>query len=52
MEYTDKSSIQRQYVSFDLDTNELKKYYPTDNWRNAYEGVKKNMQKKESLKEI
>ena len=33
----------RQYISFDLDTNELKKYYPTDNWRNAYEDIKKYM---------
>lgn len=40
-------SKRKQYLSFDLDTNELKKYYPTDNWRNAYEDVKKHMQKNE-----
>lgn len=38
-------SKQKRFLSFDMDTNELKKYYPTDNWRNAYEDVKKHMQK-------
>ena len=32
-------------LTFDLDTNELKKYYPTNNWHNAYEDIKKYMQK-------
>ncbi|MCL1990406.1 MAG: hypothetical protein FWG67_05890 [Defluviitaleaceae bacterium] len=28
---------------FDLDTKALEKYYPTKNWRNAYEDIKKHM---------
>lgn len=33
----------RKQVAFDLDTNELKRYYPTDNWRKSYEDIKKHM---------
>ncbi len=40
-------SKRKQYLSFDLDTNELKKYYPTENWRKAYEDIKQYMQKNE-----
>ena len=31
-------------LTFDLDTNELKKYYPTNNWHNAYEDIRKHIQ--------
>lgn len=44
MEFTNKSILQRQYVSFDIDTNELIKYYPEDNWRKAYDDIRKHMQ--------
>jgi len=30
----------RKQVTFDLDTKSLKKYYPSDNWNNAYEKIK------------
>ena len=32
-------------MTFDLDTNALRKYYPTSSWRNAYEIIKKHMRK-------
>lgn len=33
----------RKQITFDLDTKELEKYYPTENWRNAYDVIKKHM---------
>ena len=33
----------RKQIAFDLDTKMLEKYYPTENWRNAYEDIKKHM---------
>lgn len=33
----------RKQVSFDLDINALKKYYPNKNWRNAYLIIKRHM---------
>ena len=30
----------RKQVSFDLDTNMLKEYYPNHNWRKAYDNIK------------
>lgn len=30
----------RKQIAFDLDTQQLKKYYPTDNWRNAYYDIR------------
>ena len=38
-------ATQRKQVTFDLDTKALQKYYPSDNWRYAYEVIKKHMQK-------
>ena len=34
---------ERKQLMFDLDTKSLEKYYPTKNWRNAYEDIKKHM---------
>lgn len=33
----------RKQVVFDLDTEALQKYYPTKNWHNAYDVIKKHM---------
>ena len=33
----------RKQVAFDLDTKALEKYYPTDNWRNAYQDIRRDM---------
>ena len=33
----------RKQIVFDLDTNALQRYYPTENWRNAYEIIKRHM---------
>ena len=33
----------RKQITFDLDTNALQKYYPSDSWRNAYEVIKTYM---------
>lgn len=33
----------RKQITFDLDTNALQKYYPSDSWRNAYEVIKTHM---------
>lgn len=33
----------RKQIIFDLDTKELERYYPTENWRNAYNDIKKVM---------
>lgn len=33
-------SKSQKMINFDLDTKELEKYYPTDNWRNAYYDIK------------
>lgn len=30
----------KKQISFDLDTKELKKYYPKKNWRKAYDDIK------------
>ena len=35
----------KKQISFDLDTNELKKYYPKGNWREAYQVIKNHMKK-------
>lgn len=33
----------RKEIAFDLDTHQLKKYYPNKNWRGAYEDIRKFM---------
>ena len=33
----------RKQVTFDLDTKEQEKYYPSKSWHNAYEVIKKHM---------
>ena len=33
----------RKQVAFDLDTNALKKYYPSDSWNSAYDVIKRHM---------
>ncbi|WP_315375871.1 hypothetical protein [Oribacterium sinus] len=33
----------RKQITFDLDTNALKIYYPSENWNNAYEIIRKHM---------
>ena len=35
----------RKQITFDLDTKALEKYYPTENWHNAYEIIKRHMLK-------
>ncbi len=30
-------------ITFDLDTKALQTYYPKENWRNAYEDIKRHM---------
>lgn len=30
----------KKQITFDLDTKALQEYYPTENWRNAYEVIK------------
>lgn len=30
----------RKQITFDLDTQQLKKYYPTDSWQNAYYDIR------------
>lgn len=35
--------MQRKQIAFDLDTKMLEKYYPTENWRKAYEDIKDHM---------
>ena len=35
----------RKQVAFDLDTNQLKKYYPNEHWTNAYRDIKTFMTK-------
>jgi len=37
----------RKQIAFDLDTKALEKYYPTKNWRYAYEVIKRHMLKHE-----
>ena len=34
----------RKQIAFDLDTNQLKKYYPNENWKNAYRDIKRVME--------
>lgn len=33
----------RKQIAFDLDTNALKTYYPSESWNNAYEVIRKHM---------
>lgn len=33
----------KKQISFDLDTNALKQYYPSQSWNNAYEIIKRYM---------
>lgn len=33
----------RKQIAFDLDTKMIKKYYPTENWQNAYRDIKRIM---------
>jgi virulence-associated protein VapD len=35
----------RKQITFDLDTNALKIYYPTESWNNAYDVVRRHMEK-------
>lgn len=35
--------MSRKQVAFDLDTNALKLYYPTESWHGAYEVIKRHM---------
>lgn len=36
----------RKQIAFDLDTNALKIYYPTESWNNAYDIIKRHMENK------
>ena len=33
----------RKQVAFDLDTDALKTYYPSENWNNAYDVIRRHM---------
>lgn len=33
----------RKQIAFDLDTHQLKKYYPTENWQTAYHDIRRIM---------
>lgn len=33
----------RKQIAFDLDTNALKMYYPSESWNNAYDVIKRHM---------
>lgn len=33
----------RKQIAFDLDTKALREYYPSENWRNSYEIIKRHM---------
>ncbi|MCD8039092.1 MAG: hypothetical protein LUE96_08425 [Lachnospiraceae bacterium] len=33
----------RKQIAFDLDTNALKTYYPSESWNNAYEVIRNHM---------
>ena len=35
----------KKQITFDLDTNALQIYYPSDSWRNAYSDIKRFMEK-------
>lgn len=35
----------RKQIAFDMDTGELRKYYPKDHWQSAYEDIKIHMRK-------
>ncbi len=35
----------RKQISFDLDTKALEIYYPSDSWNNAYDIIKRHMEK-------
>jgi len=34
----------RKQIAFDLDTKALEKYYPAENWRNAYQDIWRDME--------
>jgi len=34
----------KKQIAFDLDTKALEKYYPTENWRNAYQDIRRDME--------
>ena len=38
------NNYSKKQIAFDLDTKMLEKYYPTDNWRKAYDDIKEHMQ--------
>ncbi len=38
-------SLTRKQISFDIDTTELRKYYPKKSWRDAYKLIKEHMLK-------
>ncbi len=33
----------RKQITFDLDTNAMRQYYPSDSWNNGYEVIKRHM---------
>lgn len=35
----------RKQIAFDLDTRALQDYYPSEDWRNSYEIIKRHMMK-------
>lgn len=35
----------RKQIAFDLDTNALKTYYPSEHWNNAYDVIRRHMEK-------
>lgn len=37
--------LTRKMIVYDLDTDALQKYYPNNNWRNAYNIIRKHMDK-------
>jgi virulence-associated protein VapD len=41
----DGKNTVRQGIHFDMDTKALKKYYPADNWRKAYDDVRRYFEK-------
>lgn len=39
----------RKQITFDLDTDAMKKYYPSDSWNNGYEVIKRHMKKNDFI---
>lgn len=37
-------AVGRKQVAFDLDTDALKIYYPTESWNNAYDVIRRHME--------